>query len=92
MISRERLAEIRALTWEWNYEDCSDHQSAVDDLLADRDQLFACADEMAELIEARCYHCRLGPCEECPPPQCMHYRSVAGYREACGDRGNDEQT
>ena len=41
MISPKRLAEIRALTWEWNYEDCSDHQAAVDDLLAERDQLQA---------------------------------------------------
>jgi hypothetical protein len=46
MISRERLAEIRALTWEWNYEDCSDHQSAVDDLLAELD---AKDGEIAEL-------------------------------------------
>lgn len=41
MLSSERLAEIRALTWDWKYEDCSDHQSAVNDLLAERDQLAA---------------------------------------------------
>lgn len=40
-MDEQRLTEIRALTWDWLYEDCSDHQGAVDDLLSERDELLA---------------------------------------------------
>jgi len=65
MLSSERLAEIRALTWEWKYEDCSDHQSAVNDLLAERDQLAAEGRLLREALE----HCHVeygACCQDCP--------------------------
>ncbi|GEM_PF-2020600 len=39
MLNPRRPAEIKALTWDWKYEDCSDHQSAVDDLPEERETL-----------------------------------------------------
>ena len=55
MLTEERLSEIRALTWEWQYENCSDHQAAVDDLLRERDALAAEVERLrcfAELVAA----------------------------------------
>jgi hypothetical protein len=67
MLSSERLAEIRALTWEWKYEDCSDHQSAVDDLLAERDQLAAEGRVLVHTLEHCAKHAGCpSPCRDCP--------------------------
>ena len=51
MLTEERLSEIRALTWEWQYENCSDHQAAVDDLLRERDALAAVVERLREALE-----------------------------------------
>lgn len=81
MLTEERLSEIRALTWEWQYENCSDHQAAVDDLLRERDALAAVVERLREALErcsdmcrwrssdhyATCEdNCKLGRAEECP--------------------------
>ena len=50
MLTEERLSEIRALTWEWQYENCSDHQAAVDDLLRERDALAAEVERLREAL------------------------------------------
>ena len=51
MLTEERLSEIRALTWEWQYENCSDHQAAVDDLLRERDALAAEVERLRAWLE-----------------------------------------
>ena len=83
MLTEERLSEIRALTWEWQYENCSDHQAAVDDLLRERDALAAEVERLREALEEQIRECRAtnGYRSDCRPhfgdgevgPRCWCY-------------------